>query len=257
MKIEKKISELRKICLDSSTKKFPIKTPCGPYIFFSNLNWERYIKGIKYYLNFVPNGGKVLDVGCGIGHTTCISKIMRKDIDIYGFDIQKNLIWKRLAEYNVDFLICNTEYSCFEDESFDIVISFGVIEHTKNRNLFIKEIKRILKPGGYFFVFDLPSKYSFSEAFLGKIIQFLKNDKIFFHEKMYIKKEVKDVFLKNGFSVVVKEQFLIPAQVDRISRFICNVFNKNYKNIIKIDQLILKTPLKIFSQAFMVKAKKL
>ena len=35
-----------------------------------------------------------------------------------------------------------------ENESFDTLISFQVIEHIKNDKLFIKEIHRILKPGG-------------------------------------------------------------------------------------------------------------
>lgn len=36
----------------------------------------------------------------------------------------------------------------YESESFDTIVSFQVIEHIKNDHLFLKEITRILKPGG-------------------------------------------------------------------------------------------------------------
>ena len=38
--------------------------------------------------------------------------------------------------------------SIFDDNSFDTIISFQVIEHIKNDKLFIKEIYRLLKKGG-------------------------------------------------------------------------------------------------------------
>jgi len=247
----KKLETLRERCLG-----FLSKTG-GHRGFSNNLNWERHVREVKYALGFVPRSGKILDVGCGVGHTTCISKIFREDVKIYGFDIGGKFIWKNLTSFGVNFLICNAEDSCFKDETFDVIISFGVIEHTNNRNVFLREIRRILKPGGYFFVFDLPTKYSLSEAFLARMIQVLKSDKIFFHDKRYTKKETEVLFSMNGFSVDVKEDFLIPSQVDRISGFLGRVFNKNCKKIDKLDKLILKTPLKIFSQAFMVRARKL
>ena len=36
----------------------------------------------------------------------------------------------------------------YDDNSFDTIVSFQVIEHIKNDHLFLKEIARILKPGG-------------------------------------------------------------------------------------------------------------
>lgn len=39
-------------------------------------------------------------------------------------------------------------FSGLEDNSFDTVITFQVIEHVENDDLFVKEIHRVLKPGG-------------------------------------------------------------------------------------------------------------
>ncbi len=40
----------------------------------------------------------------------------------------------------------------FDDNTFDCVISFQVIEHIKDDGFFIKEVARVLKPGGKFIV---------------------------------------------------------------------------------------------------------
>ena len=39
-------------------------------------------------------------------------------------------------------------FSKIEDNSFDTIVTFQVIEHIKNDRLFLEEIKRILRPGG-------------------------------------------------------------------------------------------------------------
>jgi SAM-dependent methyltransferase len=253
MGIENDLSFLRNQCI-----KFLTNSPGGPFTQLSNLNWERHVERIKCALDYVPKKGKILDVGCGPGHTTCMSKIFRNDIKSFGFDIGKKYFWGKLEnDFEVSFLINNAETSCFENGVFDVVISFGVIEHTRDHNKFLKEINRILKPRGYFFAFDLPTKYSFSEAFLTRIIQVFRKEKIFFHDKRYTKIEVENLFSRNGFSASVREQFFIPAQVDRVSGILGKIFNKNYKTIDKIDKLILQTPLKFFSQVYFVQARKL
>lgn len=45
----------------------------------------------------------------------------------------------------------------FDDESFDFVISFQVIEHIKRDKEFVKEVFRVLRPGGKFIV-STPNK---------------------------------------------------------------------------------------------------
>lgn len=231
--------------------------PGGPYVFLSNMNWERHLKEVRKALDIVPKKGKILDVGCGGGHTTCIAKILRKDIEVYGIDIIKKAFWEELKVFGGEYIISDAENCCFLDESFDMAFSFGVIEHTKNPLKFLKEINRVLKPGSTFFIYDLPTRYAFSEAVLGHGLQFFTGKKMFFHNKRYTKKEVEEIFSKAGFSTIIGEDFIIPTQVDRISRYMGIFFNKNYKKIEKVDKIILKTPLKIFSQAYFVEAKKL
>lgn len=53
---------------------------------------------------------------------------------------------------NVEFVQCAVPPLPFEDESFDCVVSFQVIEHIKRDKEFVREVYRVLKPGGQFIV---------------------------------------------------------------------------------------------------------
>ena len=53
---------------------------------------------------------------------------------------------------NVEFVQCVVPPLPFEDESFDCVVSFQVIEHIKCDKEFVREVYRVLKPGGRFIV---------------------------------------------------------------------------------------------------------
>ena len=53
---------------------------------------------------------------------------------------------------NVEFVQCAVPPLPFEDESFDYVVSFQVIEHIKRDKEFVREVYRVLKPGGRFIV---------------------------------------------------------------------------------------------------------
>ena len=53
---------------------------------------------------------------------------------------------------NVEFVQCVVPPLPFEDESFDCVVSFQVIEHIRRDKEFVREVYRVLKPGGRFIV---------------------------------------------------------------------------------------------------------
>jgi len=84
---------------------------------------------------------KVLDFGCGEGHLVSVFKEMGYDafgVDIYNaFDSE----FFRLIETS-PFKIP------FEDNTFDLIFSTSVFEHTMNHEECLNEICRVLKPGG-------------------------------------------------------------------------------------------------------------
>ncbi|MFA5878119.1 MAG: class I SAM-dependent methyltransferase [Candidatus Staskawiczbacteria bacterium] len=93
----------------------------------------------------MEKGDKLLDIGCGRGDF--LKGFKDIGLDVFGLDIEKSKsdIVKNIKIYN-----CNFELNSFplENNSVDFIFSKSVIEHLKNPENFIKEIYRVLKPGG-------------------------------------------------------------------------------------------------------------
>ncbi len=89
--------------------------------------------------------GTVLEIGSGEGYGI---RILAPNATEY-FAVDKHETPVGNAHKNVVFKQMNVPpLNGFEDNYFDIVVTFQVIEHIKNDHLFLSEIKRVLKPGG-------------------------------------------------------------------------------------------------------------
>ena len=94
---------------------------------------------------------RVLEVGCGIG--TDLLQFARAGADIYGVDLSGRSIGlaKRqleLYDFEGDVREADAEALPFEDNTFDLVYSWGVIHHTPDAPRAVREIHRVLKPHG-------------------------------------------------------------------------------------------------------------
>lgn len=90
--------------------------------------------------------GKLLEVGSGEGYGI---EIIIPDVEHYTAIDKYPIETSHLAGKPFDFKQMEIPpFSNLEDNSFDTVISFQVIEHIENDDLFVKEIYRVLKPGG-------------------------------------------------------------------------------------------------------------
>jgi len=96
-------------------------------------------------------GKKVLEIGCGMGlHSEILAK---SGADLVSIDISKTSVdttKKRfeLKKLNGKILECDAVDLPFEDNYFDFVWSWGVIHHSAKTIKIIKNIHRVLKPGG-------------------------------------------------------------------------------------------------------------
>lgn len=107
---------------------------------------QRLLKA--YYLSLEYISGNVLEVGCGEGRG--VELIMSKTDSFTGIDKIQKIIDHLSAKFphgNFKQLII-PPFSGIEDNAYDIVVSFQVIEHIKNDMEYLKEIYRVLKPGG-------------------------------------------------------------------------------------------------------------
>ena len=92
---------------------------------------------------------RVLDTGCGTGYGT--AELARAAALAVGVDISAGAIEyarQHYAHANVRFLRASCEALPLASSSFDLVVSFEVIEHLKEWQAFLLEIRRLLAPGG-------------------------------------------------------------------------------------------------------------
>jgi ubiquinone/menaquinone biosynthesis C-methylase UbiE len=92
--------------------------------------------------------GKLLEIGCGEGRGV---EILMPLVDEYlGLDKIEEVIdtLKKKFPHAKFRQAVIPPLSEIEDNSFDTIVSFQVIEHIKNDRLFLEEIHRVLKPGG-------------------------------------------------------------------------------------------------------------
>jgi 2-polyprenyl-3-methyl-5-hydroxy-6-metoxy-1,4-benzoquinol methylase len=103
-------------------------------------------------------GDKVLEIGCGIG--TVVSELTGQGYDVTGTDISQVAIEYGLVKYDhVRLEVQAAEKLTFVEETFDVVLSFDLFEHIARIDRHVGEVRRVLKPGGYY-LFQTPNKYS-------------------------------------------------------------------------------------------------
>lgn len=121
-----------------------------------------------------PSQGKVLELGCGTGKFWVKNKdYIKEDLDICVSDFSKSMLKiaeENLKEVNHDFTFKDINAECipFDDCTFDVVIGQHMIYFVPDIEKALKEIKRVLVPGGKFYV-TANSKISMSE--LNEIVE--------------------------------------------------------------------------------------
>jgi len=112
---------------------------------------EPFIHSIAQFTRY--RGKRVLEIGVGAG--TDHLQWARAGVDLYGIDLTNagiEITQRRLDMYGLKSNLkrVDAEILPFEDNSFDVVYSWGVIHHSENPQTIVSEIKRVLKPNGEF-----------------------------------------------------------------------------------------------------------
>jgi len=115
-----------------------------------------FMNGLKlrYLLSDLKSvRGKVLDVGCGGGSVAKAVKRERPDLEVVGCDVSRSaLAVAEASPEGVDFRVAEAEKLPFADGQFDFVWIFDVLEHVEKPELVLREVARVLRPGGGFHI---------------------------------------------------------------------------------------------------------
>ena len=117
--------------------------------------------------------GRVLDAGCGGGGMPLslaeeTSSVVAIDLVDRFKDAGTRLARERSVE-NLRFAQADGQALPFRDGAFDIVLSHAVIEHVADAALYLRELARVLKPGGTMYLSTAPY-LSFAGAHLPKLL---------------------------------------------------------------------------------------
>lgn len=163
----------------------------------------------KLTLKHAPKTGKILDWGCGNGfYSYFLLTQGYQDIVGYSFDKQCPAV---LSDYRAFRYAQGLEGEPvklpFDSGIFDSVLSVGVLEHVHqgvtayqswetprggDQTASALEINRILKPGGFFLIFNLPNKYSWT---------LLKKSSRIKHDKRFDKNSICKLMEESGFVI--------------------------------------------------------
>lgn len=130
------------------------RSPAGSKGFFEETEAYRFEK-LHYLPRLVDFAGfrnlKLLDVGCGLGND--LSRFARGGALVTGIDVSPKAIELSKANFEHrgltgDFAVMNGEALAFPDASFDVVYCHTVLHFTPDPMQMVREIHRVLRPGG-------------------------------------------------------------------------------------------------------------
>lgn len=117
--------------------------------FLDNQSTDAFKKYASMVLMYLAKGEKFLDVGCGTG--IALSLIEKKSKKIYGIDVSYSSI-RKCKKIGLNARVYDGKKIPYTKNSFSVVGSFNVLEHTDNPELFLNEQYRVLKRGGHMLI---------------------------------------------------------------------------------------------------------
>ena len=112
--------------------------------------WNEEMRAEALSMLDIDEDDRVLDVGCGTGFGT--EGLLEQTENVHGLDQsvhQLEKAWAKLGKHDpVSFYRGDAERLPFRDDSFDVVWSSGSIEYWPDPVAALRDVRRVVKPGG-------------------------------------------------------------------------------------------------------------
>lgn len=161
-----------------------------------------------------------LDLWNEFNNTKILFWAAEQGAKVYGLDIADYLVKNasrqfKKAGFSATFTVCDIRNILFPDNSFDFVYSMGTIEHIDDYNLAIREIYRVLKPGGKAIV-GVPNKLDpFLRPLLVWFLEWL-NAYAYSPEHSFTHRQLKRLHQEAGFKVIAQTGLLFMPGILRM-----------------------------------------
>lgn len=152
------------------------------------------------YTRTPPGNISVLDWGCGKGHITYMLQklgftVTTCDRNVNMDDSAFGQTTPIIEHAGIRVLPLEDDVRLpFPDRTFDAVTSFGVLEHVRDDLASLREIHRVLKKGGIFYITFLPNRSSWTQA----VARLRGNN---YHDRLYWIRDVRRLAAKAKFTV--------------------------------------------------------
>jgi SAM-dependent methyltransferase len=93
---------------------------------------------------------RVMDLGCGAGDSVDLFRALDPEVDWVGVDIEDSHEVSGRTRADAEFVTFDGQRLPFEDSSFDLVYCKQVLEHVEHPHELLREVARVLRPGGSF-----------------------------------------------------------------------------------------------------------
>jgi SAM-dependent methyltransferase len=147
--------------------------------------------------------GRVLDWGSGYGQISHLLKEARVDVTAFDYWPDAEVDGFRALERYPDveaYFSSDPRRLPFEDGSFDAILSCGVLEHVEDPDASLEEIRRVLVPGGRFYVYKLPNRASYLEWIARRVG--LYHHGAYPNDRVYGRRTAIDLLGRHGFEVL-------------------------------------------------------
>lgn len=146
--------------------------------------------------DLISSDDRILEIGCGIG--TIVYELSKRGCKTVGTDISNRAIEYGQKKYpSVELKVEAGQRMSFADNSFDVVLSFDVLEHIDDVDRHLSEVARVLVAEGYYLL-QTPNKY-FNAVFETIRKRSLKWRK--YHPSLHTAGQLKRRFDRCGFNI--------------------------------------------------------
>lgn len=148
----------------------------------------------------------ILDIGCGFGEFAGV--FFESQVEM-GIDISwKELLTAKRGNKYKKLKRADARNLPFKDSSFNTVLSVSTLEHIKEVEKVIKEVKRVLRPGGKFVFTVNAEKINHFLFFPRRLFH-----KIFQHQTLYSQRRWEKILRKNGFKIQIGREIISPKTI--------------------------------------------
>jgi SAM-dependent methyltransferase len=188
---------------------------------------------------------RLLDWGCGHGQMTYL--LRRRGFEVVAFDVggdDKSLPDIPLCRNLSVIRTTHPTHLPFQDAAFDVVLSCGVLEHVDefsepgNERRSLQEIRRVLRPDGDFLIYQLPQRYSWTEA-TQRILR-----RGYFHPRRFMATEIRDILAASGYHIERWNRMnLLPKTGLGVPERIRALYSRFGRSMISLDSIFCRVPV--------------